>query len=75
MFGLLSEDCLQTNKALKAAALSPTPVAGKGAVTTSAVLTGAGRPHPVEEEEEEEGGCVCVRESMSVCVFVFLWYV
>lgn len=65
MFGLLSADCLQTNKALKAAALSPTPVAGNTAVTASVVLTGAGRPHPIKEGEDVRV-CVCVRESASV---------
>lgn len=65
MFGLLSADCLQTNKALKAAALSPTPVAGNDVVTASVVLT-VGRPHPIEEE--------IVRECVYVCVD-FLWYV
>lgn len=54
MFGLLSADCLQTNKASKAASLSPTPVAGNDAVVASAVLTGAGRLDPVEKEVEEE---------------------
>lgn len=52
MFGLLSADCLETNKALKAASLSPTPVAGNDAVTVSTVLTGAGRLHPTEQEED-----------------------
>lgn len=59
MFGLLSADCLQTNKALKAASVSPTPAAGNDEVKASAVLTGAGRLNPVEEEED-------VRECVSV---------
>lgn len=64
MFGLLSADCLQTNKALKAASLSPTPVAGDDAVTAPAVLTGAGCLHPVEQEEEDVR--ICVRLCVSV---------
>lgn len=60
MFGLLSADCLQTNKALKAASVSPTPAAGNDEVKASAVLTGAGRLNPVEEEEEDVRECVSV---------------
>lgn len=69
MFGRLSADCLQTNKALKAASLSPTPVAGDDAVTAPAVLTGAGRLHPVEQDEEDVRIYVCLCFSV-VCIAV-----
>lgn len=48
MFGLLSMDCLQTNKALGAASVFPTPVAGNDAVMVPAILTCKGLD-PIED--------------------------
>lgn len=68
LFGLLSLDCLQINKALKAVSPSPTPAAGNDTVTVSVVLAGAGHLDLIKVEEEEDVSVVfleCVAVTIS----------
>lgn len=64
VFGLLSVDCLQTNKALRPASLFPTLLAGNGAVMVPAIWTGEGLD-PID------GVCVCVCDIFNINIYIY----